>query len=70
MPQILQSAKAQLGAVLRQRLDAAVAAGEAREVLRFTKLFKPLRMQARIRPYNSKLVIYHVIFLWLTQAQP
>lgn len=53
MPQILLSAKAQLGQVLRQRLDAAVAAEEARDVLRFTKLFKPLRMQARPRPHQS-----------------
>ena len=44
------AAKAQLSEVVRQRLAAAVAGGQRQEVVRFTKLFKPLRMQARARP--------------------
>ena len=44
-PQILQNARVQLEQVVRDKLAAAISDGQHSEVVRFAKLFKPLRIQ-------------------------
>ncbi len=50
--QILQNARVQLEQVVRDKLAAAINNGQHSEVVRFAKLFKPLRIQvcSRLRP--------------------
>ena len=43
--QILQNARVQLEQVVRDKLAAAIGDGQHSEVVRFAKLFKPLRIQ-------------------------
>ena len=48
--QILQNARVQLEQVVRDKLAAAISDGQHSEVVRFAKLFKPLRIQVCARP--------------------
>lgn len=41
-------AKQKLGSTVRQKLADAIAACKHEDVMRFTRLFRPLRMQVRI----------------------
>ena len=47
--QILQNARLQLEHVVRDKLAAAIGDGQHSEVVRFAKLFKPLRIQVCAR---------------------
>lgn len=45
MPQILMEAKQKLGGTVRQKLAGAMEARKHEDVVRFTRLYRPLRMQ-------------------------
>ena len=48
MLQVLMEAKQKLGSTVRQKLADAIAARKHEDVMRFTRLFRPLRMQVCI----------------------
>ena len=62
--QILEGARVQLEQVVREKLATAIADGEHAEVIRFAKLFKPLRIQARVPPHHARYAQPHEADDW------
>jgi hypothetical protein len=56
--QVLMEAKQKLGSTVRQKVADAIAARKHEDVMRFTRLFRPLRMQVCIIPETQAFSVH------------